>query len=376
MMRNPLEIPQERGFCLEHLIYKVYTDDPSYLAFKINPDLKPYLIELSNNFTSYIFENITQLNSQYSIRIYELLKQFENNNGGWWKKTIEELREILRIEPKQYPKYANFKQKVILQAQKELEEKTDIKFTFEEHKTGRKVEMITFHIAKNKKNIIEKKAEEIKEPVKSDKLLELEGKEVYKILTIELKISEFQILEYLEKYTIQRIENNANYTFEKLKAGEIRSSVSGYLKDSIEKDRASSVGGDFSSKEYQEQKRKEQEEKERAEREQKAYTEELEREYNSLRKAKINEFLQDKEQVELREELLTEFRIGLKTKTLSFSLSKLKGEDLETNANIKKRLNTDHLFMVHFRTYIAPRVLPKELMSFEDYQESINTPIL
>ena len=40
----------------------------------------------------------------------------------------------------------NVKNRIILKAQQELKEKTDISFDFEEVKTGRKVTSIKFHI--------------------------------------------------------------------------------------------------------------------------------------------------------------------------------------------------------------------------------------
>ncbi|MBF8984828.1 replication initiation protein [Lutibacter sp. B2] len=41
-----------------------------------DPKLKPYLLQLKENFTTYRLKNIVQLKSYYSIRIYELLKQY------------------------------------------------------------------------------------------------------------------------------------------------------------------------------------------------------------------------------------------------------------------------------------------------------------
>ena len=52
---------------------------------------------------------------------------------------------------KAYGTYTNFKCKVLIQAQKELTEKTDINFEFEELKTGRKVTSIRFIIKSNGK---------------------------------------------------------------------------------------------------------------------------------------------------------------------------------------------------------------------------------
>lgn len=110
--------------------------------------LKPYLFDLKKYFTQYKLFNVVRLTSQYSIRIYELLKQYESI--GRRTISVYELREILWVKD-QYPLYANFKQRILNPSQKELKQKTDICFEFEEtKKVGKRVEEITFYISKNK----------------------------------------------------------------------------------------------------------------------------------------------------------------------------------------------------------------------------------
>jgi hypothetical protein len=48
------------------------------IGFFVSAKLKPYLIQLKKSFTAYQLKNILKLSSKYSIRIYELTKQFEN----------------------------------------------------------------------------------------------------------------------------------------------------------------------------------------------------------------------------------------------------------------------------------------------------------
>ena len=145
-MMKIIDIPKERGFCLTALFYKINTEEKGTIEFTVNPELIPQLLVLSE-FTSYYLKNIMHLKSAYSIRIYELLKQYASKeNSGWWKVSIDDLRDILGIDKKQYKLYADFKRKVILVAQRELQETTDTAFAIEEHKRGRRVEMITFHI--------------------------------------------------------------------------------------------------------------------------------------------------------------------------------------------------------------------------------------
>ncbi|MCF2221051.1 replication initiation protein [Chryseobacterium sp. PS-8] len=112
-----------------------------------NPILKPYLLQLKSKFLLYNLSNILQISSATSIRIFELLKTFE----GVKQKTfsLQELKEILGVE-NSYSKYSNFKNKILLKSQKDLEMFTDIRFTFKEiSENSRRVEKIQFSIHPN-----------------------------------------------------------------------------------------------------------------------------------------------------------------------------------------------------------------------------------
>ncbi len=124
----------------------VYNDDKGTVSLRFDPVLKPFLLELKKNFTSYKYENIVKLRSSYSIRIYELLKQYERLKERYF--TVEDFRSILGLE-NQYKTYGNLKNRVIKPAKKELENFSDLRFDLEEVKTGRKVTGIKFLIEKN-----------------------------------------------------------------------------------------------------------------------------------------------------------------------------------------------------------------------------------
>ncbi|PGH78264.1 initiator RepB protein [Bacillus thuringiensis] len=126
----------------------IYNRNKGTIDMRFDPLLKPFLLELSNKFTSYKLANVVKLKSTYAIRIYELLKQYEDLK----ERTIslENLRYYLDAMDV-YPNYANFKQRVLRPSQKELVKKTDISFEFEEIKLGRKVQKIRFIIFSQKK---------------------------------------------------------------------------------------------------------------------------------------------------------------------------------------------------------------------------------
>ncbi|PKJ52624.1 replication initiation protein [Bacillus sp. SN10] len=144
----------------------IYNKNKGTIDMRFDPLLKPFLLELSNKFTSYRLANIVKLKSTYAIRIYELLKQYEDIKERTISlKNLRYYLDAINV----YPNYANFKQRVLKPSQKELDQKTDISFDFEEIKLGRKVQKIRFIIRSQKKKDselvrFEKKLDQFQQP--------------------------------------------------------------------------------------------------------------------------------------------------------------------------------------------------------------------
>jgi hypothetical protein len=130
------------------LSYVAYNESDGTIDIRFDPFLRPYLLELKREFTSYRLENVVKLKSSYAIRIYEFLKQYERLHERTF--SLMDLRKMLGAEDV-YPAYGNFKQRVLIPAQTELKEKTDISFEIEEIKVGRRVDKIKFLISSVKK---------------------------------------------------------------------------------------------------------------------------------------------------------------------------------------------------------------------------------
>ena len=131
-----------------------YSKEKGMVEASVSPRLKPYLLKMSDDFSKYNLENILPLKSEYSIRIYELLKRWEwqyNKRKEPILIKLDELFESMKV-PNSCKMYGEFKRKVILVAQKELAQHTDIYFDFEEEKLSRKVVGLNFKIYKNKQN--------------------------------------------------------------------------------------------------------------------------------------------------------------------------------------------------------------------------------
>ncbi len=127
----------------------IYEKGTGYVTLKFNPDLKPYMLKLNSMFTQYKLANILSMKSKYSPRIYEILKCNEFKKQGYIEIKVEDLRKLLKAESI-YPRYNDFKRKIIEQTQRELKKLSDISFDFEEIKTGRKVTSLKFYIHSNK----------------------------------------------------------------------------------------------------------------------------------------------------------------------------------------------------------------------------------
>ncbi len=119
----------------------------SHIVVTFHPALKPYLLELKQRYLVYDIRNILRLTSAYSVRMYELLKQYEKL--GKRSFDVEHLKLTLGIRAHEYKLYGHFKDKVILKSQADLAAETDISFEFVEHKQGKKIKSITFRIFPN-----------------------------------------------------------------------------------------------------------------------------------------------------------------------------------------------------------------------------------
>lgn len=123
-----------------------------------HPDMMPYLLKLARQrekgkgyFTQYEFRYVLPMRSQYSIRMYELLKSYQKNNQEWWFK-LDKLKRILDCE--NYKRFADFRRYVIEPAVREINKFSDLNINYKTEKDGKHVDEITFFLTE--KNIDEK----------------------------------------------------------------------------------------------------------------------------------------------------------------------------------------------------------------------------
>lgn len=130
-----------------------------YIELQFPEKIRPLLLDLKKNYLLYDKQNILNLKSKFSVRIYQILKSHEREakDVAIVEYEVSELRVMLLVDDdgnptNQYERYSQFEKRIILIAQKDLQEHTDIAFSFDKIKRGRRVHSIKFYIRKNRKN--------------------------------------------------------------------------------------------------------------------------------------------------------------------------------------------------------------------------------
>jgi len=167
LLSRVVEIDEVGRFVQTHWVSSAeYIDGTGVVNLSFDPLLKPYLLQLKSGFTSCKLQMLLSFKSQYTMRFYMLIKQYEKLVNREF--LVTELRETIGIEKKQYALYSNFRNRILLPSQKELKEKADLYFEFDEIKYGRRIGSIKFHIfRKQETHVINPSAEN---PLKNETL--------------------------------------------------------------------------------------------------------------------------------------------------------------------------------------------------------------
>lgn len=131
---------------IKHSFFTSMAYSKGTLTIGINPFVLPYFVDIHDNYTEFRLGNILRIGSSYGIKLYKLLKQYENTAWKYRDFSIDKLREQLGIAENKYTLYSNFKSRVIDMAINHINTKTDIKVDYQESKNKRKVESLRFFI--------------------------------------------------------------------------------------------------------------------------------------------------------------------------------------------------------------------------------------
>jgi len=116
---------------------------------EMNSKLIPQFRELKERFTKYLLQDFLGLNSKYSKRIFQLLKQYESIG----KRDIEldRLKRYLECDTEGYKKLYVFETRILKPSLADINTNTNMNITYDKIKSGRKVVGFKFSIDENYK---------------------------------------------------------------------------------------------------------------------------------------------------------------------------------------------------------------------------------
>lgn len=183
----------------------VYDKVQAKFIFEFSNKLKPFLLQIKENFTVLDIRNLLFLDSIYAIRFYEFCKQYER--FGSFELDVEDLKDRLGLSTR-YKNYFDFKLKVLQQARTELESSSDLYFDFEEIKSGKKVIRLRFIIIENRQK------------TKVDESLQLQIVEIHTL--VKEYVTEAVVNTWFKKYPCAQILAGVEYTLKEIKQGKVQ----------------------------------------------------------------------------------------------------------------------------------------------------------
>ena len=137
------DIENPKNWVKIQLIGKTEYKD-GYLQTKIDEELMPFILEARERlFTRFNIQNIKPLTSIHAIRIYLLLKQYDDT--GWRTVEVDELKRMMELEDK-YSRIFDLKKWVLEVAKRQINKNTDLEIDYKLRKEGKKYKFIDFKI--------------------------------------------------------------------------------------------------------------------------------------------------------------------------------------------------------------------------------------
>lgn len=340
-----MEFKNERGnTVICSLLSKAeFTKDSVELLF--HTDLAPYLLAIAeSNFFKFHIQNIRELKSTNSIKIYILLKSWEGNEGVYYE--LKRFKQDLELDTKGYDKFYDFERRVLKPAIEEINEKNDIIVSYGVKRlipNNKKSEVIGLYFNVQKKKdrkpntLIPTKATKIEQetdtPKEESKKQPAEQQEVtphfneiYQLVQ-NYGISGATILEWIRNYPSEQIYLGINYVLNEVKSGKSTQNIGGYINKMV---RTTSLVEQSRAENEKKLRKKSQQDqiksKEKLEREQEAIKTQFKKEYYKAKNELILDIFKNNETLhtQIMETLRNEFEKDKKEFIIELALSNYK----------------------------------------------------
>jgi plasmid replication initiation protein len=131
-----------------------YVKGTGKIQLTIAEELKPYLVDLKNNFTSFQLYSVLSMSSKYAKWLYVQFSRWKDI--GVLKVELEELKFKLNLKdpagkaPEQYKQWGQFKDNVLEPSMRQINEHSDLEIKYTTEKIGKKINKILFYIKSRK----------------------------------------------------------------------------------------------------------------------------------------------------------------------------------------------------------------------------------
>jgi plasmid replication initiation protein len=124
-----------------NLLQSSFVASAEYLAgegiikIEVSRQVLPFYLELKEKFTTFQLDAALALNSKYAKRLYEMLSMYKAMPSRSFTISLIELKKLLHVidakNKDSYPSFTDFSNRVLIPAEREINEGTDIKFTYQ-----------------------------------------------------------------------------------------------------------------------------------------------------------------------------------------------------------------------------------------------------
>lgn len=214
---------EKEQWIVGHLLSSIEAMGDGTVELIFDPKLIKYFTGLTERYTYLEIQTLLTFSSIYSIRIFNLLKQFKQKSKSF---NIDELKEMLLITNK-YKNFSDFKRFVIDPAVKDINEHSTLKVSYEtDGVKGRKVNTITFTCYEN--YLLADASENVKKAFEE---------------LIYYKVNKEVALNIVKKYSLERIENNIQYIITTYTSKNKKTSFASLIVAAIKEDYAGNSWG-------------------------------------------------------------------------------------------------------------------------------------
>ena len=197
-------------------------DGEGNITLELNSKIKPFVLEFRGLFTQYQMNDVFNINSMYSLRIYEILKKAYTSClkvKHTFNFNIKELREMTDTE-NVLKTTGDFKRRVLSIAECEINKKTDMLVSFKDIKKSRQIIGFEFTVD-DKKKIMELPKEKPQKPKNNNSPRQLDVDEISNIKALleynNISCSQSQAADLYRDYSsdIERFKRNLDYVIRK-----------------------------------------------------------------------------------------------------------------------------------------------------------------